>query len=114
MAAHRQADRHRGAMKAIDEHGTRMAGGTRHTRMQNRHRFQAGLFGMNCSGSVVTTAPERWKAGWPENREAARLADAAGIEFLLPVARWVGYGGGADPHGISLDTLFSGSAPLAG
>ena len=37
--------------------------------MQNGNRFKLGLFGMNCSGSVATTAPERWNAGWPENRE---------------------------------------------
>ena len=41
--------------------------GVRHTRMQNGNRFKLGLFGMNCSGSVGTTAPERWNAGWPEN-----------------------------------------------
>jgi hypothetical protein len=55
---------------------------TRRTRMQNGNRFKLGLFGMNCSGSVPTAVPERWKAGWPETREAARLADAAVIEFL--------------------------------
>jgi alkanesulfonate monooxygenase SsuD/methylene tetrahydromethanopterin reductase-like flavin-dependent oxidoreductase (luciferase family) len=85
----------------------------RQTRMQNKNRFKLGLFGMNCSGSVVTTAPERWQAGWPENREAARLADAAGIEFLLPVARWLGYGGLTDRQGISFETLSWASALLA-
>ena len=83
------------------------------TRMQNGNRFKLGLFGMNCSGSVATTAPERWNAGWPENREAARLADAAGIEFLLPIARWLGYGGSTDRHGTSFETLSWASALLA-
>jgi len=81
--------------------------------MQNGNRFKLGLFGMNCSGSVGTTAPERWNAGWPENREAARLADAAGIEFLLPIARWLGYGGWTDRHGTSFETLSWASALLA-
>ncbi len=81
--------------------------------MQNGNRFKLGLFGMNCSGSVATTAPERWNAGWPENREAARLADAAGIEFLLPVARWIGYGGLTDRQGTSFETLSWASALLA-
>ena len=85
----------------------------RRTRMQNGNRFKLGLFGMNCSGSVPTTAPERWKAGWPENREAARLADAAGIEFLLPIARWLGYGGLTDRQGTSFETLGWASALLA-
>jgi FMNH2-dependent dimethyl sulfone monooxygenase len=106
MAADRQTDRHR----AMTE---RVAAGARRTRMQNGNRFKLGLFGMNCSGSVATTAPERWNAGWPENREAARLADAAGIEFLLPVARWLGYGGLTDRQGTSFETLSWASALLA-
>ena len=51
----------------------------RQTRMQNQNRFNLGLFGMNCSGSIATTAPERWQAGWEENLEAARMADEAGL-----------------------------------
>jgi FMNH2-dependent dimethyl sulfone monooxygenase len=86
---------------------------TRRTRMQNANRFKLGLFGMNCSGSVATTAPERWNAGWPENREAARAADLAGIEFLLPIARWLGYGGLTDRQGTSFETLGWASALLA-
>src|SRR5712671_8221440 len=89
------------------------AAGARHTRMQNGNRFKLGLFGMNCSGSVATTAPERWNAGWLENREAARLADAAGVEFLLPIARWLGYGGSTDRQGTSFETLSWASALLA-
>jgi alkanesulfonate monooxygenase SsuD/methylene tetrahydromethanopterin reductase-like flavin-dependent oxidoreductase (luciferase family) len=87
--------------------------GARRTRMQNSNRFKLGLFGMNCSGSVATTAPERWTAGWAENREAARLADAAGIEFLLPIARWLGYGGLTDRQGTSFETLTWASGLLA-
>src|SRR6478672_11964336 len=93
--------------------GSTGAAAARHTRMQNGNRFKLGLFGMNCSGSVATTAPERWNAGWSENREAARLADAAGIEFLLPVARWLGYGGLTDRQGTSFETLSWASALLA-
>ena len=81
--------------------------------MQNRNKFKLGLFGMNCSGSIPTTVPEAWKAGWAENREAARMADAAGIEFLLPIARWVGYGGTTDRQGTSFETLSWASALLA-
>ena len=85
----------------------------RRTRMQNANQFKLGLFGMNCSGSVATTAPERWNAGWPENRAAARMAEAAGIEFLLPIARWLGYGGLTDRQGTSFETLSWASAVLA-
>lgn len=85
----------------------------RRTRMQNSNRFKLGLFGMNCSASVATTAPERWNAGWLENRAAARLADEAGIEFLLPIGRWLGYGGATDRQGTSFETLSWASALLA-
>ena len=86
---------------------------TRKTRMQNANRFKLGLFGMNCSGSFATTAPERWQAGWPENLEAARLADEAGLEFILPIARWMGYGGQTDRQGTSFESLSWASALLA-
>ena len=87
--------------------------GARQTRMHGGNRFKLGLFGMNCSCSIGTTAPERWNAGWPETREAARLADAAGLEFLLPIARWLGYGGTTDRHGTSFETLSWASALLS-
>ena len=61
-------------------------------RMYNDNRFKLGLFGANCSGSFATTAPVKWEAGWAENLEAAQLADEAGLEFNLPIARWQGYG----------------------
>ena len=98
---------------AEDQSSTAVAEGVRHTRMQNANKFKLGLFGMNCSCSMGTTAPERWNAGWPETREAARLADAAGLEFLLPIARWLGYGGATDRHGTSFETLSWASALLA-
>jgi alkanesulfonate monooxygenase SsuD/methylene tetrahydromethanopterin reductase-like flavin-dependent oxidoreductase (luciferase family) len=85
----------------------------RATRMQNGNRFKLGLFGMNCSGSFATTAPERWQAGWDENLEAAHLADDAGLEFILPIARWLGYGGATDRQGTSFETLSWASALLA-
>lgn len=83
------------------------------TRMQNANRFKLGLFGMNCSGSMATTAPEHWNATWQENRAAAQMADAAGIEFLLPIGRWLGYGGETDRQGTSFETLTWASAVLA-
>jgi FMNH2-dependent dimethyl sulfone monooxygenase len=81
--------------------------------MQNANRFKLGLFGMNCSGSFATTAPERWQAGWPENLQAARLADEAGLEFILPIARWMGYGGQTDRQGTSFESLSWAAALLA-
>jgi FMNH2-dependent dimethyl sulfone monooxygenase len=70
------------------------------------NRLKLGLFGANMSsGFALTTVPERWTADWSENVEVAQMADAAGLDFLLPVARWKGYGGEVDPAGVSHETI---------
>jgi FMNH2-dependent dimethyl sulfone monooxygenase len=86
----------------------------RKTRMSNANKFKLGLFAFNCScGSIATTAPEQWMATWEDNLEAARLADESGLEFLLPVARWHGYGGQTDRQGTSFETLTWATGLLA-
>src|SRR5262245_1137592 len=56
--------------------------------------LKIGLFGSNCSsGRAVTKLPERWSGTWLDNLRLARMADQAGIEFMLPIGRWKGYGG---------------------
>lgn len=87
--------------------------GARSNRLQSDQKFKVGLFGMNCSSSVATTAPERWNAEWPDMIKAARLADEGGIDFVLPIARWLGYGGVTDRHGTTFETLSWASAILA-
>jgi alkanesulfonate monooxygenase SsuD/methylene tetrahydromethanopterin reductase-like flavin-dependent oxidoreductase (luciferase family) len=61
----------------------------------------------------VTKAPERWVNSWENNIALAKLADAAGVEFLLPIARWIGYGGETDFHGSVLETLTWATGLLA-
>jgi len=64
------------------------------------------VFGANCSsGRSATRVPERWSASWPDCLRLARMADAAGIDFLLPIGRWKGYGGDTDFHGATLETV---------
>ena len=83
-------------------------------RMQNRNRLKLGLFGLNCSGGLtMTKAPERWDPSWENNLHATRLADEAGLEFVLPIARWLGYLGETDTEGTSFETLTWASALLA-
>jgi FMNH2-dependent dimethyl sulfone monooxygenase len=70
------------------------------------NRLQIGLFGANCSsGRAVTQVPERWSGNWRDNLKLARMADAAGIDFLLPIGRWKGYGGDTDYQGATLETF---------
>jgi alkanesulfonate monooxygenase SsuD/methylene tetrahydromethanopterin reductase-like flavin-dependent oxidoreductase (luciferase family) len=74
--------------------------------MYNDNALKIGLFGANCSsGRSATTVPERWSASWDDCLALARLADDAGIDFMLPIARWKGYGGETDFHGTTLETI---------
>jgi len=82
--------------------------------MLGGNRFKLGLFGLNCSnGMTMTKAPERWDASWENNLAAARLAEEAGLEFLLPIARWRGYAGETDTEGSAFETLTWASGLLA-
>ncbi len=81
---------------------------------QNANKFKLGLFAFNCScGPIATTAPEQWTADWDQVQLASRMADEIGLEFLLPVARWKGYGGATDRQGTSFETMTWASATLA-
>ncbi len=74
--------------------------------MYNGNALKIGLFGANCSsGRSATKVAERWSATWPDCLALARLADQAGLDFMLPIARWKGYGGDTDFHGRSLETI---------
>jgi dimethylsulfone monooxygenase len=74
--------------------------------MYNVNALKIGVFGANCSsGRSATKMPERWSASWPDCRRLARMADEAGIDFMLPIGRWKGYGGDTDFHGSTLETV---------
>lgn len=84
------------------------------TRMYGANKFKLGLFGQNCSGGLtMTKAPERWDPTWENNVKAARLADEAGLEFILPIGRWHGYKGETDTEGETFETLTWASGLLA-
>src|SRR3954469_17869573 len=74
--------------------------------MGSANRLKLGLFGANCSsGRAVTMVPERWSGSWPDCLARARTADEAGIEFMLPIGRWKGYGGDTDYQGATFETV---------
>ena len=82
--------------------------------MYNGNALKIGLFGANCSsGRSATTVPERWSGSWADCLALARMADAAGIDFMLPIARWKGYGGDTDFHGTTLETITWATGLLA-
>ena len=82
--------------------------------MHGSNKLQIGLFGANCSsGRAVTLVPERWSGSWLDNKKLALMADQAGIDFLLPIGRWKGYGGTTDYQGTTLETVTWATALLA-
>jgi dimethylsulfone monooxygenase len=78
----------------------------RRNSMFNGNALKLGLFAPNCKGGLaITTVPESWEATWPNNLALAQMADEAGIEFILPIARWKGYEGPSRFEEESLETL---------
>ncbi len=76
-------------------------------------RLKLGVFSMNANGGLaITRAPERWRASWEDNLCAAEIADRAGLDFLLPIARWRGFGGETNAREHSFET-FTWAAGLA-
>jgi len=68
------------------------------------NQFKLGVFGANCSGGL-SLLKERWHGRWEENVTVAKLADEAGIECLVPLQRWKGYGGASDVNSNCLDSI---------
>src|SRR3954467_8347391 len=84
------------------------------TAMYNDNPLKIGLFGANCSsGRAVTTVPERWSGSWRDTLALAKMADESGIDFMLPIGRWKGYGGDTDYQGATMETLTWASGLLA-
>jgi dimethylsulfone monooxygenase len=88
--------------------------GKKQSPIVGNNKLKLGFFSPNCSGGMsVTKVPERWVNSWDNNIALAKLADEAGIEFLLPIARWIGYGGETDFHGSVLETITWATGLLA-
>lgn len=77
------------------------------------NRLKLGLFATNVShGCAMTLAEGRFEPTWPNVRAANALADAAGFEALVPIARWKGFGGPTNFNGTCFET-FTWAAGLA-
>lgn len=76
--------------------------------------FKLGLFSANCSsGMAVTKVEDRWSGSWDDNLRLAKISDEVGIDFLLPIARWIGYGGETNFHEGVLDPITWAAGLLA-
>ena len=63
----------------------------------NENKLKLGTF---CSNTIanLTLAPEQWRPTWANCLEAAKIADRAGLEAIVPIARWKGYIDGRPDH----------------
>lgn len=71
------------------------------------------MFCSNVSGGITkTTSPMRWENSWENNRDLAILAEQAGVDFMLPLANWMGLGGNAASENNVLETITWATALL--
>lgn len=67
--------------------------------------MKLGLFGTNCSyGLVMSHAPSTYEVTWDHTIEIAQRADQLGLEALVPIARWKGFGGSTNFNGKAFET----------
>lgn len=71
-----------------------------------QHRFNLGLFSYNTYGGLTNTlAPERWEASWANMVALTKAAEDAGLDFVLPLAGWLGHQGAAPTDGYFHETM---------
>ena len=68
------------------------------------NRLRLGVFGSNLGGGCVASEAQVLPATWPAVLDVAQVADQAGFEALVPVARWRGFGGATNFSGQSFET----------
>ncbi|MEJ8278112.1 LLM class flavin-dependent oxidoreductase [Pseudonocardia spirodelae] len=79
----------------------------------NDQKMKLGLFGSNCSGGLcMTEAETSYEITWEHTRSIAQKADRLGMEAMVPVARWKGFGGNVNFNGTNFET-FTWAAGLA-
>jgi dimethylsulfone monooxygenase len=71
----------------------------------NDNKFKLGTFATNVSnGAAITTVDGVFETTWPNVIKLAKIADEAGIEAIVPVARWRGFGGETNFNGTCFET----------
>lgn len=76
-------------------------------------RFKLAVFGANVSGGCsITSAEGTIAVTWPESRRIAQMADRAGFDAMIPVARWKGFQGATNFNDRCFET-FTWAAGIA-
>ena len=84
---------------------------TARARLFGGNRMKLGVMAFNCShGSTITNVPEAWKLDWADTVEIAQGVDQSGMEAILPVGRWRGYGGPSDFNSTTYESFTWASA----
>ena len=84
---------------------------TARARLFGGNRMKLGVMAFNCShGSTITTVPEAWRLNWPDTKAIAQAVDQSGMEALLPVGRWKGYGGPSNFNNCTFESFTLASA----
>lgn len=79
----------------------------------NDNKLKLGIFFMNVGGGPRPTWAEgRLAPIWPVVRDITAMADRAGIEAVIPLARWLGWGGPSEFCDNTFET-FTWAAGLA-
>ena len=77
------------------------------------NRIKLAVFGLNLSSAGgITAAKDRHEIDWQQNLRLVQLAERAGFEGAVPVARWRGFEGASNPWGHSFET-YTWAAGLA-
>jgi pyrimidine oxygenase len=65
-------------------------------------------------GWIVSRATPVLDGGWPQNRDAALIAEEEGLDFVMSMSKWRGFGGDTGHWGQSLEsvTMMAGIAAL--
>ena len=64
----------------------------------NSNTLKLGTFCTNGQAAANTLVPEAYQATWASSVATARLADDAGLEAIVPYARWKPYQDGKPDH----------------
>lgn len=80
----------------------------------DEQNFEIGSFGLNKWGGLShTLEPNRYDASWENSEPAVRLAEEAGLDFILPLTHWSRHNSQTPTDSYELETLTWAAAVLA-
>lgn len=85
-----------------------LLGGTKETKENpvfSDQKLKLGVFSSNGSGGMIMSdAPTGFRITWDQQLDIAQTADRMGLEALVPVGRWTGFGGETNFNGVCFET----------